>query len=75
MALIGQLDVDELAGTTFQVDWYTRETETDGWGQAINGHGAIAVNTEGLVSFDRFRHVKVEITITGTDLPAGVVSY
>lgn len=75
MAFVAQLDVDELAGTTFQVDWYTRETETDTWGQAINGHGAVAVNTDGLASFDRFRYVKVEIAITGSDLPAGVVSY
>lgn len=74
VSFVGQLDVDEFSGTTFQVNWYTRETETDTWGQPINGHGAIAVNTDSLVSFDRSRYVKAQITITGTDLPAGVVA-
>jgi hypothetical protein len=68
-------DVDELADTSFHVDVYTRETETDGWWH-IGGSGANAVNLENSTfSFERYRYVRVIITVTGSDLPAGVTGY
>jgi hypothetical protein len=65
---------DELAGTSFQVDVYTRETDTDGW-WLIGGTGADAVSTSATFPFQRYRYVKVIITITGSSLPADVTGY
>lgn len=65
------VDVDELADTSFQADVYTRETETDGW-WLIGGTGANAVSDSATFPFQRYRYVRVIITITGSDLFAGV---
>jgi hypothetical protein len=68
------LDVDELASTAFQADVYTRETETDGW-SLMGGFGCEAVDTQGYFSFQRFRYVRVIVTVTGSDLVGGVTGY
>jgi hypothetical protein len=68
------IDVDELAATSFQADVYTRETETDSWGH-IGGFGADAVETQGAFRFERFRYVRVIVTVTGNDLVGGVTGY
>lgn len=68
------IDVDELASTSFQTDVYTRETETDAW-QLMGGFGCNAVDTQGGFRFERFRYVRVVVTVTGNDLIGGVMGY
>lgn len=68
------IDVDELAGTSYHAQVYTRETETDSWG-LMGGLAAEAADANGVFEFDRSRYVKVEITITGGDVPNGVIGY
>lgn len=68
------IDVDELSGTSYHVEVYTRETEMDGWWD-IGGFGAEAAEVDGTFDFERTRYVKIEMTVTGGDLPNGVIGY
>jgi hypothetical protein len=68
------IDVDELAGTTYHAEFYTRETETDGW-WSVGGLGAEAADTDGHLTMERYRYVKVVIDITGGEFPSGVIGY
>jgi hypothetical protein len=67
-------DVDELAGTTYQGEVYTRETDTDAWWD-IGGSGSIAANSDSTFTIDRYRYVKVSGTFSGGDFAAGVIGY
>lgn len=70
-----QVDVEELADTSYQCNVYTREDETDAW-QLMGGTGSNAVDTRATLSFVRSRHVKVEVTTTGTpEFESGVTGY
>ena len=68
------IDVDELASTSFQANVYTRETERDAWA-LMGGFGCNAVDTQGGFRFQRFRYVRVVVTVTGNDLVGGVTGY
>lgn len=68
------IDVDEMAGTSYHIEVYTRETETDGWWD-IGGIGAEAAESDGTFSFERTRYVRLEMTVTGGDVPNGVIGY
>lgn len=70
------VDVEELSGTSYRVDAYARETETDGWGQPLNGTGSEAVETSCTFQIQgTFRYVKVDVTTTGDVFESGVVGY
>lgn len=69
-----QVDVEELSGTSYQADVYTRESDTDGW-WLIGGTGSTAVDSLAYFSFQRYRYVKVVVTTTGSDFESGVVAY
>lgn len=70
------VDVEELASTSYRVDAYARETETDGWGQPLNGIGSEAVETSCWFQISgTFRYVKVDVTTTGDVFESGVVGY
>lgn len=69
---LAQVDIEELADTSFQSDFYTRETETDGWWH-IGGSGSSAVDGNGFFSFQSYRYVKVVVTKTGGDSESAVV--
>lgn len=68
------VDVDELSGTSFRSDAYTRETETDSWA-LMGGVGSDAVDTRAQFNFKRFRYVRVIVTATGSAFAAGVTGY
>lgn len=68
------IDVDELADTTYQADVYSRETVTDEW-QLMGGMGAIAADTNGIFSFQRYRYLKLVVTVTGGEFPSGVFGH
>lgn len=68
------IDVDEMSGTSYHVEVYTRETTTDAWWD-IGGTGAEAAESDGTFSFERARYVKLEMTVTGGDVPNGVIGY
>jgi len=67
-------DVDELAGTVYQAEVYTRETETDAWWD-IGGSGAEAANSDSTFTIERYRYVKVSGTFSGGVFAAGVIGY
>lgn len=70
------LDVDELADTSLRVDVYTRETETDAWGEPINSSSIEAVDCiDGSLFISRYRYVRVVVTVTGSDLVAGITGF
>lgn len=62
---IMMVDAEELSDTTYQATFFTRETETDFW-QDMGGVGSVAVDTNAIFSFKRFRFVKVDVTTTGS---------
>jgi hypothetical protein len=68
------IDVDELSATSYQADVYTRETDTDGW-WLIGGIGAEAADTNGIFDVERYRYLKVIVTVTGGEFPSGVFGY
>jgi hypothetical protein len=68
------IDVDELAGTTYQAEVYTRETETDGWWD-IGGSGAEAANSDSTFTIERYRYVKLSGTFSGGTFAVGVIGY
>ena len=70
-----QIDVEELSGTSYQSDVYTRETDTDAW-WLIGGMGSSAVDNQGLFTFQRYRYVKVVVTTTGgSEFESGAIVY
>lgn len=70
-----QIDVEELASTSYQVDFYTREAESDAW-QLMGGVGCEAVDTNACFSFTRFRYVQAVLTATGsTAFESAVTGY
>ena len=70
------VDVEELSSTSYRVDAYARETETDSWGQPLNGTGSEAVETRCVFQIQgTFRYVKVDVTTTGDVFESGVVGY
>lgn len=70
------LDVDEIASTGLRVDVYTRETETDAWGEPINSSSIEAVDCiDGTLFIRRYRYIRVVVTVTGSDLVAGVTGF
>jgi hypothetical protein len=68
------IDIDELSGTSFRANVYTRSTDSDGW-WLIGGFGSDAVDSISTFSFQRLRYVRVELITTGADLPAGVTGF
>lgn len=68
------VDVEELSSTSYQSDFYTRETESDSW-QLMGGIGSDAVDTSAIFNFTRSRYVKIDVTTTGSDFESGVVGY
>lgn len=69
------VDAEELADTTYQATFFTRETETDFW-QDMGGVGSVAVDTNAFFSFKRFRYVRVDAATTGsTPFESGVVGF
>jgi hypothetical protein len=68
------VDVDEIASTSYRADFYTRETETDAW-QLMGGLGSDAVDTNALFRFVRSRYVKTIVTITGDEISSGVSAH
>lgn len=70
------VDVEELSGTSYRVNAYARETETDSWGQPLNGVGSDAVETSCVFQIQgTFRYVKVDVTTTGDTFESGVIGY
>jgi hypothetical protein len=68
------LDADELASTEYQVDVYTRETDTDSW-ERMNGGSSVAIDTSSVLTFTRSRYVRTVVTVTGGEFPSGVAGY
>lgn len=70
------VDVEEFSGASYRVDAYARETETDSWGQPLNGTGSEAVETRCVFQIQgTFRYVKVDVATTGDVFESGVVGY
>lgn len=72
------IDVDELAGTDYQLDVWSRETETDSWGdddKPLIGMGATAADANGILEFDCLRYLRLRMIVTGGDVPNGVIGY
>lgn len=70
------IDVEELAGVSYRAEVRARETETDSWGDPLNGISADAVDTNAIVQIQgTFRYVKVDVITTGDVFESGVVGY
>jgi hypothetical protein len=70
------VDVEELASTSYRIDAYAREDVTDGWGDPLNGTGSEAVETSCWFQIQgTFRYVRVDVTTTGDVFESGVVGY
>lgn len=68
------VDVEELASTSYQCDFYTRETDADGW-QLMGGVGSDAVDTNASFSFTRSRYICIVVTTTGSEFESAAVGY
>ncbi len=66
-------EVDELSGTTYAANFYTRETDSDPLGH-LGGVGAEGVDTTAIFSTFRFRYAQAVVIITGDTFPSSLTA-
>lgn len=67
------IDAEEMADTSYGATFLTRETVSDAW-QNMGGLGSVALDTNAIFSFRRFRYVRVDVVTTGSSpFESGVI--